>query len=55
MELQHVDWIHMAPDTDKRQALVNTAMSLRILQNSGLPEQMRNHWVLKLTLLYEVN
>lgn len=45
----------MAQDRDKWLAFVNTATSLRIPQNSGLSEQMSNHWVLKLTLFYEVN
>jgi len=45
----------MAQDRDTSLALVNTAMFLHIPQNSELSEQVSNHWVLKLTLFYEVN
>jgi hypothetical protein len=55
MGLYNADWTHMAEDSDKWRTLVDTAMSLLIPKNSELSEQMRNHWVLKLTLFYEVN
>lgn len=55
MGLQHVDWTHTAEDRGKWRALANSVMNLLIPKNSGLSEQMRNQWVLKLILCFEVN